>query len=120
MVLRPGLFCLPPAEIRISSATLSECVLTAPVDTTFVQSFLSVELAEEAPLLVRHDLLKHFLAIFPLTTYSDDFKAMALRVMIIPLLRSSLSAVGTACDRVMTLHFWRTFASTGARTIVAA
>ena len=85
--------CVTSGDPKALSGPLAECLLTPPVDTTFVQQFLSVELAEEAAPVVRQDVLKHFLGMFGSPSYTDDVKAAALRLIITPMLRASMSPV---------------------------
>ncbi len=80
-------------EDKGMSATLSECLVTAPFDTTFVQLFLSVEVANEASPETRKEILTYFLAMFGSPIVSDDLKAVALRLIVIPMLRASLTSV---------------------------
>ena len=82
----------------------SECLLAPPIDTTAVQHFLSVELAEEALPAVRVDVVRHFFALFPSTSLPDELKAAALRHIVTPMMRASLSQVCRAYLAGPSLH----------------
>jgi hypothetical protein len=85
-----GCCCVAADSGRGSTAVVPSFVAPSPVDLTFVQEFLRIDVADTAPAAVRQMILDFFLRQFVQPTVPDEIKALGLRFIVTPMLAKSL------------------------------